>query len=462
MIKLKKGLDLPIAGAAEPMIDVGRPVTRVAILGRDYVGMKPTMKVKVGDPVQQGQILFEDKKNPGVVFTAPASGVVESINRGERRVFQSLVIACDPVTGAESAGESAAGVSFPTLDESALLATSRDDIVERLVSSGLWVALRTRPYSKVPAIGSAPAAIFVNAMDTNPLAVDPAFLFASDQGIGKHAKQDFIFGQRVLQRLTEGPVYVSASAKGDVPVSAGAQLKRFDGPHPAGLVGTHIHTLSPVNANRTVWHIGVQDVMAIGALCRTGQLDSKRLVALAGPQVNKPRVVSTVLGADLAQLTQDELKDGENRIISGSVLSGHAASEPCGFLGRYHQQVSVIREGRERYFMEYLNPGAKKHSVLPVFLSKWLGESPLEMTSTTNGSERGMVPVGSYEKVMPLDILPTQLLRSLIVGDTETAQALGCLELDEEDLGLCTYVCPGKYEFGPILRDNLTQIELDG
>ncbi|MEX2334448.1 MAG: NADH:ubiquinone reductase (Na(+)-transporting) subunit A, partial [Pseudohongiella sp.] len=236
-------------------------------------------------------------------------------------------------------------------------------------------------------------------------------------------------------------------------------IEAFAGPHPSGLSGTHIHFLDPVSLNKWVWTIGFQDVIATGKLFATGKLWTERCFALAGPQVRQPRLLRTRLGASLTELLDGELNDGENRVVSGSVLSGRKAVAPEDFLGRHHQQVTVLREGRERPLFGYLSPGANRHSNLGIYLSSLFKGKKLDMTTTTNGSERAMVPVGTYETIMPLDILPTQLLRSLIVGDIETAMNLGALELDEDDLGLCTYVCPGKYEYGPILRDNLTRIE---
>ncbi len=240
------------------------------------------------------------------------------------------------------------------------------------------------------------------------------------------------------------------------------QTEAFAGPHPAGLPGTHIHFLDPVNATKSVWSINYQDVIAIGKLFTTGQLWTERVVALAGPVVEQPRLVRTRLGANLSELTAGELQPGSNRVVSGSVLGGRTAQGAFAFLGRYHLQVSCLTEGNERELMHYLRAGVNKHSVMNIFVSKLMAAKKFAFSTSTNGSPRAMVPVGNYEAVMPLDILPTQLLRYLIVGDTEMAQKLGCLELDEEDLALCTYVCAGKYEYGPILRDNLARIEKEG
>lgn len=447
MIKIKKGLQLPIAGAPAQAIEAGRDVTEVAVVGFDYHGMKPTMEVAEGDRVKCGQLIFTDKKTPGVRYTAPASGVVKAINRGEKRVFQSLVIA---VEGDEAE-------TFESFSAGQLAGLTREQVVSNLVQSGEWTALRTRPYSKVPAIDGDPHSIFVTAIDTNPLSADPKVI------IGEQAEA-FKNGIQILSLLTRGKVFVCTAPefKPDLPSASNIAHETFEGPHPAGLAGTHIHHLDPVGAEKVVWTIGYQDVIAFGNLFTTGKRYVERVVALAGPRARKPRLVRTRIGASLSQLTQGELSEGQVRVISGSVFGGRTAKGPVAYLGRYANQVSCLEEGNKREFMGWLSPGANKFSVMGIYISSWFKKSSMDFTTTTNGSERAMVPVGNYEKVMPLDILPTQLLRSLIVGDTEMAQKLGCLELDEEDLSLCTFVCPGKYEYGPVLRDNLTRIEKEG
>ncbi|MFL0799617.1 MAG: Na(+)-translocating NADH-quinone reductase subunit A [Agarilytica sp.] len=447
MIKIRRGLDLPITGAPRQSIEEGPNIRSVAVIGYDYHGMKPTMAVQVGDKVKLGQLLFTDKRTEGVRYTSPACGTIAAINRGYQRAFQSVVIDVD--------GDDAE--AFAKYDVTQLSSLDRQDVVDNLVNSGLWTSLRTRPYSRVPAIDSAPTAIFVSAMDTNPLAADPAVVLAE-------RADDFKNGLAVLSRLTEGNVYVGHAEGASIPASGleNVVYETFGGVHPAGNVGTHIHHLAPVSANKSVWTCGYQDVVAIGSLFVSGQLDVERVVALAGPQIEDPRLVTTRVGASLEELTAGQMKGGENRLISGSVFGGRATHGPLAFLGRYHVQVSVLTEGRERPFLHYFQPGFNRFSVLSIYISKLLGGKKFDFTTSTNGSERAMVPVGAYEKVMPLDILPTQLLRALIVGDTDSAQKLGCLELDEEDLALCTFVCPGKYEYGPILRDNLTRIEKEG
>lgn len=450
MIKIKQGLDLPLAGAPAPDIDAAPAPRSVALLGPDYIGLRPTMRVQEGDTVRLGQVLFEDKKTPGVLYTAPASGTVRAIHRGAQRMFESLVI------DVASHGPEHDAITFASHEVAALAGLAREDVVRILIDSGLWTALRTRPFSKVPSPQAEPAAIFVNAMDTHPLGFDP-------QAVLDAGADAFAAGLDVLSRLAP-TVFVCHAPGTRLPAARSAQVRTqaFDGPHPAGLTGTHIHHLMPASRQRQVWSLNYQDVIAIGRLFTTGRLDMSRVVALAGPSVRKPRLLRTRIGADLAELTDGQLQPGEHRVISGSVLSGRTAAGHLGFLGRYHLHVSVLPEGHERAFMGWLSPGTDRFSAMRIYLSQFMGGRRFAMNTSTNGSPRAMVPIGAYEKVMPLDILPTQLLRSLIVGDVETAEQLGALELDEEDLALCTYVCPGKYEYGDILRDNLTRIEKEG
>lgn len=381
-----------------------------------------------------------------MVFTAPASGTVTAIHRGAKRVLQSVVI---KIEGNEQ-------ITFEKYTTEQLNQLTSEQVRQNLQTSGLWTALRTRPFSKVPAVDATPVSIFVNAMDTNPLCADP-------QVIVQQSTQAFEAGLTVLSRLHEGKVYLCKAANASIPSPSIANLdvKEFAGPHPAGLSGTHIHFIDPVSATKFVWYINYQDVIAVGKLFTTGELDVSRVVSLAGPQVKNPRLVRTVLGANLSQLTADEVKDGENRVISGSVLSGAKVAGPVDYLGRYALQVSVLEEGREKEFLGWIMPGANKYSLSRTVLGHF-SKKLFNFTTALNGGERAMVPIGAYERVMPLDIIPTLLLRDLAAGDTDSAQALGCLELDEEDLALCTFVCPGKNEYGPLLRQALDKIEKEG
>jgi Na+-transporting NADH:ubiquinone oxidoreductase subunit A len=449
--QLKKGLDLPIDGAPRQEIEAGAAVRTVALLGADTLGLKPTMAVQAGERVKLGQILYSDKQREGVHFTSPAGGEVVAVNRGDKRLLLSVVVRID--------GDEA--VAFEKLDTAKPSAAKVRDLLSR---SGLWTSFRTRPFSRIPALSSEPKAIFVNAMDTNPLAADPSVVL-------KGQDADFIAGLRAVASLCPGKTYLCTAPGAAIPGTDldAVQHATFAGPHPAGLVGTHIHFLRPAGPQSFVWHLDYQDALAIGRLARTGKLDPSRVVSIAGPAAARPRLVRTRLGAELGALLAGEVAPGagEVRKIGGSVLYGRTLVESAaatqGFLGRHTLQISLLREGREREFLGWHMPGGEKFSVKNVYSSAFQrGRKLFGFTTNTNGSPRAMVPIGSFEKVMPLDILPTQLLRTLLTKDTDNAQALGALELDEEDLALCSFVCPGKTDYAPLLRQTLNTIEKDG
>ncbi|HIA47489.1 MAG TPA: Na(+)-translocating NADH-quinone reductase subunit A [Candidatus Hydrogenedentes bacterium] len=455
--RFKKGLDLPITGDPEQVIHAGAAVTSVALMAADYVGMKPTMFVKVGDKVKRGQPLFEDKKSPGTKFTSPAAGTITAVNRGDKRALQSVVIELSKGELKNDPPKSEI-VSFKSFKEKDIVSWSRDEVRALLIESGLWTSFRTRPFSKVPHIESDPDSIFITAIDTNPLAADVDVIYEANQAA-------FEKGLAAIAKLREGHIYLCTAENSAVEVGpyAGISHEKFDGPHPAGTAGLHIHTLRPAHSARVAWTINYQDVIALGTLISTGKSDVSRVISIAGPQVSQPRLVRTRIGASTDALLQGGLKDGENRIISGSVLSGRSAQgDVHGYLGRHHLQISVIAEDTERVFLGWLGPGQEKFSLINTFVSKLMPKHKFNFTTTTNGSARAMVPIGMYEQVMPMDLMATHLLRALIVGDVERAERLGCLELDEEDLALCTFACPGKYEYGPYLRDVLTTIESEG
>ncbi|QDT69028.1 Na(+)-translocating NADH-quinone reductase subunit A [Planctomycetes bacterium MalM25] len=448
--QLQKGLDLPIAGEPPQQILQGPTVHTVGLVGDDYHGMKPTMAVSEGDVVKAGQLLFEDKKSPGVKFTSPGAGKVVAVNRGAKRKFESVVI--------ELEGDDA--VTFKAYPDANLAQLSRDEVQANLIDSGLWTTLQTRPYSKVPAPGSTPYALFITAIDTNPLAADPKVVIEDKPA-------EFIAGLQALSTLTDGNTWLCKAAGVELPGEdlGCVEVAEFSGPHPAGLPGTHMHFLAPVGMERECWHIGYQDVIAVGHLFLTGELLLERVVSVAGPCVSRPGLLRTRLGASLADLTAETGAPAEGvRTVSGSVFSGRQSREMAAHLGRRHVQVVQLAEGTKREFLGWMGPGFNKWSVTNVFAQKWLGapEGGFRFTTSTEGSHRAIVPLGNYEKVLPLDIEPTALLKSLCVGDSEEIQRLGGLELDEEDLGLCSYVCASKNDYGPMLRDVLTTIEQEG
>ena len=450
MIKVKKGLNIPISGSPSDDLDLSKKVRSVALLGSDYNGMKPNMLVEEGDIVKLGQPLFEDKKNPGVLFTSPAGGKVETINRGARRALQSVVI---------EISDHEESVDFNSYKLEALNKENSSQIRNQLINSGLWTSFRTRPFSKIPSVNSNPSNIFITAMDTNPLSANVNHILNTN-------KDYFKAGLKVIKTLTENKIFVCVDSEFSVELETDGQIYEevFDGPHPAGLAGTHMHFLSPPTLTNVNWSINFQDVISLGELFLTGKLPVLKIISLAGPQVLEPRLIKTRVGACTDEICAGELTHRDNRIISGSVINGREAIGPYAYLGKYHSQISVVCESSkvDREFMNWLNPGARKFSKIPLFTSKLFPSKEFKFKTLMNGSDRAIVPIGVYEEVMPLNILATILMRYIAVGDTEKIQELGGLELDEEDLALCSFVCPSKYDFGSLLRKNLTQIEVEG
>ena len=442
---LKKGLDLPVEGAPVRGIGDGPEVRTVAVLGADYVGLKPRLSVEEGDMVARGAPIFAHKDTPDVQVTSPVSGRVRAINRGARRALISVEI--------DVMDEAPAPVDFSKVGDD----DTGEGLTERLCAAGLWTSFRTRPYSKVPDPATRPAAIYVTAMDTEPLSADPAEVI-------EEAEEAFLKGLLAITWLCDGATYLCHEAGGRL---GGIKIAKvttagFSGPHPAGLPGTHMHFLEPPTAEKTVWTIWYQDVIAIGRLLLNGTLDSERVVALTGPLMNEPRVVRTVAGASMVDLTDGGIDTSVPcRMISGSILSGRAGEGVSAYLGRYDRQITVIEEDHKQIPMGWIRPMPSKYAYQPL-LGSAFSKKLYALTSNLNGGRRAMVPLGTFEELMPQDFLPTQLLRALLVMDTDTAQALGALELDEEDLGLVGFSCPAKYEYGMALRDCLTKIEREG
>jgi len=447
LIKIKKGLDIPIGGKPKQEISQCNVPASVALLGRDYVGMKPTMLVAEGDNVKLGQVLFTDKKFSEIKYTAPGTGKIKEINRGAKRSFKSIVIELE---GSDQ-------ITFESYNQNEIDSLTEDKIRAQLLASGMWPSIRTRPFSKVADPNSKPNSIFINVMDTNPLSPDMNKILESKEN-------DFVNGVKIVSKLTGGKVFVCKSIDTEIPSLniKNVVIEEFKGPHPAGNVGTHIHFLDPVSSKKFVWHINAQDIIAIGKLFITGKINVERVVALAGSSVINPRLVLTRLGTSLSDLTKNELDDKGHRVISGSVLTGHKAEHPENYLGRYHQQVSVIPENQERKFFGWMSINPKLYSMKNVVLPNLTSKKNYEFDTKIHGGKRAIIPNGSFEEVMPLDILPTHLLRAMAVYDIEDAEKLGILELDEEDLALCTFVCPSKENYQEMLRENLTIIEKEG
>ena len=446
--RLKIGLDLPINGIPQQTIHEGAAPKSVAVVGSDYNGLKPRMLVAEGDEVVRGTPLFSHKEAPNVMFVSPCKGRVRGVMRGARRVLQSVIIDVDDIDDK--------GVDFGAIGSNSF---QRDKVKKILFDSGLWTSFLTRPYSKMPLEGDVPSAIFVTAMETEPLAPDASVVVSQEQ-------EAFNLGVSSIATLTDGKVHICKASNGtigDVTGVANAESHKFDGPHPSGLAGTHMHFLNPPSVNNVVWSIGYQDVIAIGHLMRSGYINPIRVISLAGPLALNPRLLKTISGASLEDLSEDEFDpQAPCRIISGSILSGRVAEGPLAYLGRFSRQVTLIKEDTEQIPFGWIRPQPNKFAAMPVLASAFRRSKLFNFTSNLNGGRRAMVPTGVFETLMPQDFLPTQLLRSLLVMDTDAAQSLGALELDEEDLALCTFSCPAKYEYGQALRDSLLKIEKEG
>ncbi len=443
VFQLKRGLNIPLAGAPEQKIYSGLPVRTVALSGDDFVDLRPRFSVAEGDRVALGQCLFIDKKNPGVRFTSPAAGEVIKIQRGAKRRFEAIIIRVD---GDEER-------LFPISDDFGPDGLTGDDIRATMIKSGLWTALRTRPYDKIPHVDSRPNSLFITAMDTRPLAADPAVII-------NEYRQDFLLGLKMVQRLAP-TTYLCTDGSPEIPGRdiGGIIHCEFHGPHPAGLPSTHIHFLDPVHRKKTVWVIGYPDVIAVGHLFRTGRLMTERIVSMAGPAMDNPRLIRTQVGANLGDLCPQQAEDRNIRLLSGSVLNGRKFDESNRFLGKYHHQICALPEGNGRGLFSWLMPGRDRYSTKRLFFSAFMNKKSFAMTTAAWGGRRVIFPLGVYEEVMPMDFVITSLLKSLATDDLEKAVALGVLELVEEDLALCSFVCPGKNDFGPMLRAMLTRID---
>jgi len=442
-IHIKKGCDIPLKGEPVQEIRDETATSEYAVLGDDFTGLKPGFLVSEGDSVKKGDALFFHKKDERIKFTSPVAGEVKSINRGAKRKFLSIVIR-------KSGDDSVTFNKYSSLSNVPV-----EDIKNQLLESGLWTSFISRPYGKIadPDIDSPD--IFITAADTRPLA--PNVVNAIDDNF-----DSFYDGVDVISSLTKSKVFLCIDDENfhiptDLPDNV--EVARFTGPHPAGLAGTHIHFLSPASRDKIVWQIGYQDVIAAGKLFRTGEIYTKRVISVAGEGVTEPALIRTDSGADISDILKSKLAyDNGYRVISGSPLFGKTCEEPVNFLGKFDYQVSVIPEGGERELFGWLVPGNDKFSVKNAFTGSFF-KKKFSIDTSSGGSKRAIVPIGSYEKVMPLDIIPTYLLRYLEIGDIEMAEKLGCMELLEEDLSLCTFVCPGKIDHCKNLRDVLTTIE---
>ncbi|MEA1898532.1 MAG: Na(+)-translocating NADH-quinone reductase subunit A [Bacteroidota bacterium] len=437
LVKINKGLDIRLKGKPALQLETLEDSGLYAIKPTDFPGLTPKLAVKVDDEVKAGSALFYNKKLPELKFTSPVSGKVVAINRGERRRILEVVV--------ESDGKRES-LDFKKGDPKGL---SRNEIKETLLSSGLWPFIKQRPFNIIADPEESPRAIFLSAFDSAPLAPDNEFIL-------KDHKVVLQTGIDALSMLTDGKVYVGIR-KGTVPESVftainGIEINEFDGPHPAGTVGVQIHHISPINKAEIVWVIQPQDILAIGRLFEKGILDTERILSLAGSEVNEPKYYKTILGASVRNMVDGNVNDGNLRFISGNVLTGEKISRE-GYTGYYDNQVTVIPEGDHHEMFGWIMPRLKKFSTSMSYFSWMMPKKEFVSDTNLNGGQRAFVVSGQYEKVLPMDIYPVELLKAAIIGDIDKMENLGIYEVAEEDMALCEFVCTSKIEVQSILRE---------
>ena len=450
VIRIKKGLDIKMKGQAEKIYVKAPRAKTYAVKPVDFQEFTPKIIPKLCDPVKVGTPIFYDKYNPEIKFPSPVSGTLLEIKRGERRRIIEVVVEDDGKDTPEK---------FLQGDPEDL---DRDKIVENLLESGLWPMIKQRPYSIIARPDKKPKSIFISAFDTAPLAPDYDFVL-------KDMEEDFQWGVNVLRKLNEGKVYLGLDGRfpsvKTLTSIKGVEVNHFKGPHPAGNVGIHIHRLDPINKGEVVWTVKPQDVVAIGRLFRYGRYDPSIVVALTGSQVEKPLYYKTIRGTGVAPLLEGKLKEGDNRVISGNVLNGLQIDAAQGHLGFSDAQLTVIPEGNYFEMFGWIMPGLKKMSASRSFMSTWLAPNKkFELDTNYHGGERAFVMTGEYEKVLPMDIYPVQLLKAILVNDIDLMEELGIYEVDEEDLALCEFVCTSKTPVTKILRSGLKNLrsEMEG
>lgn len=430
---VRNGLDLPILGAPEAIVDGHLSASVYAVRPSDFRGLAPKLAVKEGDRVLAGDILFTDKVNPQIAVASPVSGEVARIERGDKRKILAVVVLADAQTSYRSvpAGTPA----------------NREDAIQWLLSAGAWSLIEARPYGRIANPSSQPKAVFVNAMATQPLAVAPAVALAGRE-------EDFAKGLQVVSLLSPRTVLsISANeTSAALTKASGVEIHQFKGPHPAGTTSVHINRISPLNKGEVVWTLNYQDVVVIGHLARTGNLKLERVVSLCGTGIAKPRAITAVAGAHLETFLNAEMKTGAYRVVSGSVLTGANVGK-AGYLGYYASQITVLPEGQGTDFFGWVIPSFGKWSISRTLFS-WLTPSKkYDLNTKQHGEDRAFVVTGVYDKVFPLDILPMPLIKAMWAKDLEKMEQLGAYEVVPEDFALCEVVCPSKQELQKLAEE---------
>ncbi|MEC8739180.1 MAG: Na(+)-translocating NADH-quinone reductase subunit A [Bacteroidota bacterium] len=444
VIKIKRGKDLKLAGKASQETQKIQSKT-YAVKPQEYPYVWPKLNVKVGDEVKAGTSLFYDKTLNKVQFCAPVSGEVVEINRGERRVVQEIVILAD------------SKIQYENFEVKSFESFDKEQIQEALLAGGLWPTLVQRPFGTLANYDESPKAIFIAGFDSAPLAADYTFVL-------KEQKQDLQAGIQALSKLTEGKLHLNihqSQASEDVFQLEGVQKNVFSGMHPSGLLGIQINHIDPINKGEVVWTIQATDVAKIGRFFLTGNYRAEKTFALAGSQIKNPIYCHALEGVSLKEILESNLKEGESRIIEGNVLTGRQI-QVGSFLGAKTNEISVIPEGKEYEFLGWLFPSYARPSLSKSMPNYWLERKTYQVNTNTHGEERAFVVSGEYEKVLPMDIMPVQLLKSILAQDIESMENLGILEILPEDLALCEFVCSSKIEVQKIVNQGIELMLQEG
>lgn len=440
VIKLKKGLDILLEGEAKRELTRLPLVHAYVLKPEDFPGVTPKLLVRVDDEVKVGTPLFFDKYRPQILFTSPVSGKVSAIVRGEKRKILEVVITPE------------AEQVYETFDVPAIEATDREQIKSLMLKAGLWPMIIQRPFGIVANPQDTPKSIFVSGFDSAPLAPDMNFVLENEA-------ENLETGFALLGKLTDGKVYLGLKngTSGVLNQVKNAEIRLFEGPHPAGNVGVQIHHIDPINKGDVVWTVDVQHVAMIGRFFRTGRVDMSKIVALTGSETAQPRYFSVITGLPINSIVrQKELRSQTEkvRIISGNVLTGRRV-EPEGYLGFYSNQVTVIPEGDTYEFLGWGMPRLNKFSVSRSYFS-WLSpKKHYRLDTNMNGGVRAYVVTGLYDKYLPMDIYPLYLLKAILAGDIDKMENLGIYEVIEEDFALCEFVDPSKTEMQAIIRQGI-------
>jgi Na+-transporting NADH:ubiquinone oxidoreductase subunit A len=449
--KIKRGFNIKIAGRPEPKLDQAPEPLLVGVRPPEFLGLKAKVLVKEGDEVATGDVLFLDKKHKDIRFLSPATGKVSKIVLGRRRAPQLIQITPGP--------EEVFAGDVPRVDPERFHNVERSDLIQAIRHAGLWPLIRQRPLGKMITDGKLPSAIYVNGMDTEPLAADPAVAV-----LGKRAELQA--GIDLLKRLTNGEVFLTVDARRTMPeefqVLKGVEVHQFEGPHPAGLVGTHISRIQPLRADQTAWYLKAQEVVLLGTWVISGKYPWERTVAVSGSNAPTRQYYRVRQGAAVMTLTGGKPLEGDHRLINGTVLTGTRVA-PDGYLGFYAQTLTIMPEGGDtRDLFGWALPKFGKLSASRSVMSWLLPKKEYVLDARLNGGHRYIVNIGQWEKVMPLDIHPTYLVRAIQARDLEEAIHLGLLEVCEEDVALCTFVDPCKNDVGRIIRKGLDLYEVEG